>query len=86
MCTIRAVNLNFDSFEEDLVQSKDGIVVTDLAGKILVINEVAKRIWTIPESVLISKKVEVLANFLSTLTRDSEGFFGLCFSSPTVSK
>ena len=36
---------DFDTFDEETLQSKDGILVTDLAGKILISNEVVKEMW-----------------------------------------
>ncbi len=62
--------MNMDPFGESLLQTKDGVMVADSEGKILMMNHTFEMMWKFPSSVIRSRSIDTMIHFVVKQARD----------------
>lgn len=65
---------NIDPFGQDLFQTSDGMMLTDLDGKVIVINDIAKQIWNLDKAICKGSIMSEIMNAASLRVRDKKTF------------
>ncbi|KKT40167.1 hypothetical protein A3K29_04690 [Candidatus Collierbacteria bacterium RIFOXYB2_FULL_46_14] len=68
---------DIDPFGDEMSRSGDGVMLTDNQGKVLMINEIAKKMWLLPERVLKTRNFGAIMKYTAKLLRNSEIFLSV---------